>query len=115
MEAINLNCNLISYECNEKIIRQMEKDICKIKINEKIGTGFFTKIPFPIKSNMKLVLITSNYLIDEDILNNNNYILIKTKENNNYQKINLNNRMKYTNKLYNITIIEIKNEDNINN
>ena len=32
-----------------------------------------------------------------------------------FKKINLNNRMKYTNKEYDITIIELKEKDNIKN
>ena len=63
---------------------------------------------------MILVLITSNNIIYKDILNNNN-ILIKIFKNNDFKTINLNDRMNFTNKIYNITIIEIKNEDNISN
>ncbi len=44
--------NVISFECTRKIIEQMEKTICKIKIGEMQGTGFFCKIPFPNKNNM---------------------------------------------------------------
>ena len=31
----------ISYDCNKKILEQMEKYICKICINENQGTAFF--------------------------------------------------------------------------
>jgi hypothetical protein len=34
------------------------------------------------KRKYNIVLKTSNYIINKDILNNNNYIIIKTKENN---------------------------------
>ena len=57
--------------------------------------------PFPTKNNMILVLITSNNIIYKDILNNNN-ILIKIFKNNDFKTINLNDRMNYTNKIYNI-------------
>ena len=40
--------NVIPFDCSEKIINQMKKNICKIKL-EKQGTGFFCKIPFLIK------------------------------------------------------------------
>jgi len=40
---------IISYECTKKIMDQMQKNICKIKIDDKKGTGFFCKIPFPQK------------------------------------------------------------------
>ena len=45
--------NVISYESTKKIIEQMEKNIFKIKIGKKQGTGYFCKIPY----NNKIVLI----------------------------------------------------------
>ena len=105
---------LIPYECNKKIIEQMEKTICKMKIGAKQGTGFFCKIPFPNKNNMLRVLITNNHIIDDK------YLYKKDEELSLYihayqtKKIDLNNRIKYTNKEYDLTIIEIKDEDKIN-
>ena len=99
--------NFISYECTKKIIEQMEKSICKIKLGNKQGTGFFCKIPF----NNKIVLMTNNHIIDENI----NEIKIKIKEEKRSRIINLNNRIIYTNKEYDITIIEMNKIDNINN
>ena len=61
--------NVISYECTKEIIEQMEKCICKIKVGQEQGTGFFCKIPFPDKNNMLPVFITNNHLINEKILN----------------------------------------------
>ena len=89
----------------------MEKNICKIKIGNEQGTGFFCKIPFPDKDNMIPVFITNNHIINlkED------KIIIKIKEEKESRIINLNNRMKYTNKEYDITIIELKEKDNIKN
>ena len=108
--------NVISYECSKKIIKQMESNICKIIIGEKQGTGFFCKIPFPDLNNMLSVFITNNHNIDEELLYKDNAIIeINIEEEINIKKLNLNNRMKYTNKEYDITIIEIKNEDEINN
>ena len=107
--------NIISYECSKKIIEQMEKNICKIKIGNEQGTGFFCKIPFPDMNNMLSVLITNNHVINEKILNIKDYnIEIDIKIENNIKKLNLNNRIKYTNKEYDITIIEIK-KNEINN
>ena len=37
----------IPFNCIEKMINQMKKNICKIKIGDDQGTGFFCKIPFP--------------------------------------------------------------------
>ena len=107
--------NIISYESSKKIIEQMEKNICKIKIGNEQGTGFFCKIPFPDMNNMLSVLITNNHVIDKKILNVKDYnIEIDIKKENNIKKLNLNNRIKYTNKEYDITIIEIK-KNEINN
>ena len=87
--------NIISYECSKKIINQMERNICKIKIGEEQGTGFFCKIPFPKKDKTLKVFITNNHIVDEKLLNDKNkHILIKIKDDNDYKKINLNNRIK---------------------
>ena len=109
--------NVISYECSKKIIEQMERNICKINIGKNQGTGFFCKIPFPNKEKMLPVLITNNHVINEDLLNQNNAnINLDIKAEDDIKVIILNNnRKKYTNKEYDLTIIEIKEEDNINN
>ena len=107
--------NIISFESTKTTIKQMEKKICKIKIRDNQGTGFFCKIPFPDKEHYLTTLITSNHIINEKILKEEDkIILIKIKEEVEKNVINLNNRMKYTNEEYDITIIEIKEEDNIN-
>ena len=106
---------VISYECTKKIIEQMDKNICRIKIGNIQGTGFFCKIPFPDNNNMILVFITNNHIINEDILNNNNKnIIIQIKEEKKERILNIKNRMIYTNEEYDVTIIEIKEIDNIN-
>ena len=108
--------NVISYECSKKIIEQMERNICKINIGQTQGTGFFCKIPFPNKENMIPVLMTNNHVISDDILNQENFKLkLDIEKEEDFKEIILNkNRMKYTNKEYDITIIEIKPEDNVN-
>ena len=110
--------NLISFDCTEKIINQMKKNICRIKMGENQGTGFFCKIPFPDRDNTLKVLITNNHIINEEILyKNNQKISIYIKEEKKLKYLNLDNRIKYTNKKeeYDITIIELKDEDEINN
>ena len=108
--------SIITYECSKKIMKQMERNICKIKIGKELGTGFFCKIPFPDLNNMLSVFITNNHIINNELLYKDNTIIkIDIEKENNIKKLNLNNRMKYTNKEYDITIIEIKNEDGINN
>ena len=110
-QLLNSYIYTISNECNKKIKNQMEKNIFKIK-NEKNEQcpGFFCKIPFPDKNNMISVFITSNYIINK--LYDSEELLIENNEEKNLLK--LKNRIRYMNKLYNITIIEIKEEDNIN-
>ena len=106
--------SVVSYECSKKLIEQMEKNICKIKIGKELGTGFFCKIPFPNKNNMLPVFITNNHIINGDFLNKKNMkIEINIKEEKKAKVINLNDRMNYTNEEYDITIIEIKEKDNI--
>ena len=110
--------NLIPFDCTKEIINQMERCICKIKIGDNRGTGFFCKIPFPGKENILKVLITNNHVINEDILNKKDEeIEIYIKEESDMKKLNLNDRIKYTQsqKEYDITIIEIKEKDKINN
>ena len=95
-------------ESTKIILKQMEKNICKILISdENIGTGFFCKIPFPDNNNKLSVLITNNHVIND--LNKN----IKIYYDNKIIEIELENRKKYTNKEYDITIIEIKEKDKI--
>ena len=90
--------NVISYECSKKIIKQMERNICKITVGENQGTGFFCKIPFPDLNHMLSVFITNNHIIDKELLYKDNaFIEIDIEEKNNTRKLNLNNRMKYTN------------------
>jgi len=108
--------NTITYKCTKIIMEQMEKNICKIKIGENQGTGFFCKIPFPDINNMLTVFITNNHVIDENYLNKKDVkIQLDIKEKIDKININLNNRMKYTNKEYDTTIIEIKEKDKIKN
>ena len=102
--------NIISYECTKKIKEQMERNICKINIGNSQGTGFFTKIPFPDLNNMLPVFITNNHIINNELLYKKDSkikIDIYDDESDN-KEINLNNRMKYTNKEYDIKKIKKK-------
>ena len=121
MEVINESLltgypKVISYETTKKIIEQMGKTICKLKIEEEQGTAFFCKIPFPDKNNMLPVFITNNHIINNELLSNKDLIIeFKIEEDKVIKKLNLNNRMKYTNEEDDITIIELKEKDNVNN
>ena len=92
----------------------MNSCICRIYNNCK-GTGFFTKIPF--KNELLPVLVTNSHLIGiNDIINNR---IVKLYLNNDkiVKRIKLDNdRLRYTNEILDVTIIEIiKNKDNLNN
>ena len=106
--------NPITYNSIKIIINQMKRNICLIKIDNSIGTGFFCKIPF--QGRMIKVFITNNHVINKDLLYQNNFQLkLDIKAENLNKIINLDNRLKYTNEKYDVTIIEIKEEDNIQN
>ena len=108
--------NILSYECSKILIEQMEKNICKIRIEEEQATGFFCKIPFPDRNNMLPVLITAGFFINEKILyNENQKIELIIKEEKNKRYLDLKDRIKYINQEYNTTIIEIKETDKIKN
>ena len=108
--------NVISYECTKKIIEQMEKCVCKIKNGDIQGTGFFCEIPFQNKDKKLSVIVTNNHIINRETLYKNNAkVTIDIKTNSDLKELNLNNRMKYTNEEYDITIIEIKEKHEIKN
>ena len=105
----------ISFKCAETILEQMQQCVCKIKIKDKQGTGFFCKIPFPTKLKMLPVFVTNNHIIDEDLLNKKNEeILISIKGEHDIKRIELKNKKFYTNEEYDTAIIEIG-EDFIKN
>ena len=86
-----------------------KKSICKITIenNGKIinGTGFFIKI----NDSMKC-LITSYHIIHEEMVNKDIEIEIYNQKK---MKLNLNNNCKYYSQPYDVTVIEIKNNDEL--
>jgi len=110
--------NLITYECNKTILSQMEKCVCKINIGFMQGTGFFCQIPFPEAKEYEMlpILITSNHIINEEFLNKKDAsISFKIKKDKSIKSFYLESRKIYTNEAYGITIIEIKDKDNIKN
>ena len=119
-KIINDYPKIIPYDNYKKILDQMEKNICKVKLkkSEEQGTGFFCRIPFPDIDHMLPVLITNNHIIDETILNNEKEeIDIYIKNVREFKNFDLKERKTYTSNKdkYDITIIELKNKDNINN
>ena len=98
----------------QSIIHQMENYVYKIKVGNRESIGFPCEIPFPNKDNLLRVFITNNSILNEDILNkkNENILIYLNGE---IKSINLSNRKKYSNKEYNTTIIEVKDDDGIKN
>ena len=105
------------YESTKAILGQMANNIYKININSEKGTGFFTKIPI----NDKLIipgLITNYHVINKEYLDKKNEIavnLYNNEENINKdesKKIKVKNKVIYYNEIYDVTIIELdENED----
>ena len=102
----------ISFQCNNKIIEQMEKCICKIKYENEQGTGFFTKIPIPKTEKPLPVLILCNHTHKEK-LEEKDVILMSIESEREMKKMDIKGRKYYTNKDYDVTIIELKEKDNI--
>ena len=105
----------VSLEATQKIIDQMNSSVCLIYNEKRKGTGFFVKIPY--KSNLLPVLITSNQVINKDDILKMKTISIYLNNDKKIKTLKLDrNRKIYTNEKFDITIIEIKeNEDNLNN
>ena len=104
----------VTLKTTEKILFQMNNCICRVYNNNRNGSGFFVKIPY--KTNMLPVLITNNHVINIDDILNKSIISIYINNDKSLKKIKLdNNRKIYLNEKSNITIIEIKEEDKLNN
>ena len=99
----------------KKILKQMEKSICKIKCKDgSFGTGFFCKIPLPDNSNLLPVLITNYHILSEDDVAVDNFINISLDEDKFESKIYINKTRKtFSDPKYDTTIIELTNEDNL--
>ena len=109
--------SIVTLNKTKKIIEQMENCICKIYTKEgKEGTGFFCYLVDPINKDNKIpVLMTNNHIIGEDYFNENATIKLNINNGKFSKDIKLDSkRKKYTNKNYDVTIIEImKGKDKI--
>jgi hypothetical protein len=105
----------ITLEITEIILSQMKSSVCKIYLdNGNKGTGFFCKIPYPDNTNLKPFLVTNNHVIDESYLNKDKSFEITINNDKIKKKLIIGNRIKYTSKIYDTTIIEIyEDKDNI--
>ncbi len=88
------------------IYEQMGKCVCLIELKNFQGTGFFCNIPFNKEKQYLPVLVTSNYIINEKVLEENNIISISFFDKKEIRNIECKNRLIYTN--HDVTLIEIK-------
>ena len=122
MSIIHRNFNQTFFQNNESnalslsqldiISKQMKKSVCKIKINNISGTGFFCYIPF---DSIDLpVLATNNHILNETNISKGKVINISLNDNEFLCKLFIDeSRITYSNEKYDITFIEIKKNDNL--
>ena len=105
----------ISIDILKIIIEQIEESICKIYCRKGgNGTGFFCLIPFPNKFNLLPVLITNNHVLEKEDIKLNSKIKFTLNNDNKQFEIFIDNKRKvFTNDKFDITIIEIKKNDNL--
>ena len=90
----------------KKASENIKKKICKIH-GERPCIGFFCKIPFNENENIRVLVTAGRIILKEDLYK------LDISINDEQKKIDIDNRIKYTNK--EVTIIEIKDSDNISN
>ena len=90
------------------INEQMKKFICKIILNNKYGTGFICKIPYPNQFIFLPVLITNKSIINTDELQRFKMLDITFDNDKEEKIINITPERKiYSSQKYDITFIEI--------
>ena len=111
----NSTCS-VSKTNTKKILAQMENCICKIDVDGARGTGFFCKINYPQQNsnNFIPILVTNNHVLSSNKLKKNDIICITINGKSKTIKID-NDRIIFTSKKIDVTFIEIKPNDNIEN
>ena len=104
----------ISMEEMTILVDIIKTHICKITSKDgSHGTGFFCNIPIGWNNNLKVLMTNNHVLPEKDIQPGQK---IKFSINNDWKEYNIlidNTRKTYTNKSYDVTIIEIKEKDEI--
>ena len=104
----------VNIESTKKILEQMMNCILKIKIKGVYATGFFCK--FSHKNQAIKVFITSYQVLNENNFIENKKLDLSFNDEKETIIIDLSiERKTYFNKDYDITIIELKDEDKIKN
>ena len=93
----------------------MENQICKIECNDGgHGTGFFCNIIFGW--NIIKILMTNNHVLNKDDISIGKKIRFSINNDKTFYDINIDEARKiYTNEKYDVTIIEIKPNDKLDN
>ena len=87
-----------------------------LKLKMIIATGFLCKIPHPDQFSLLPVLITNNHILEQEDIKINKSINITLNDDKTEKIINIvDSRLTFTSKNLDITIIEIKPFDGINN
>ena len=104
----------VNIEGTKKILDQLMKYICKMKVNGGFGTGFFCKIP--IQKEALKVFITNYNILNEKYLEENKKLNLSLNDEKDTFQLDLGiKRVTYFNKNFNIALIELKEKDNIKN
>ena len=91
----------------KEITRFMKKSICRIDCNNRKGTGFLCQIKISNSININ-ALITSNKVLNRNLINKGDKVNISFNNEKLKCRININkSTYVYTNEQYDITIIEI--------
>ena len=123
-EIIKESSEIVDFKILKKITNSgIEKCVCKIinknELTIKRSSGFLLNIPS--KKRIIKTFITNNHVIDQNYLDNENYLLLSIVDDINEDirkeiKLNLKKpRIKYTNEKIDFTVIEILPEDTISN
>ena len=105
--------NVLSIQNMEKLLEIGEKKVCKMKCGERKGTGFFCNIIID-DCNLLRTLITNGHLLNEEDIKPGKKICFSMSDDEQYHEIKIDNERKiYLSDVYDVTIIEIKKEDNI--
>ena len=108
------SASILNLDQISQIQSQIHKCICDIKLNiSGHGTGFFCKIPFPDSFHLLPTLITNNHVLGDNDIKEGNKINISFNKKEIERTIIIDKSRKvYTNSFYDITFIELRDEDN---
>ena len=114
-EKVNTSIERVSILGLKNILNQVTSCVCKIKIKEGYGNGFFCKIPFKNKGEVK-ALMTNYHILNEKDLKEKSQLNILLNDDNEKLIIDLKiERAIYYNKDCDISIIQLSEKDKIKN